>query len=141
MARALARFTVPEDHRVLGVELTEFDRGGPLAFRLYLRGPGRWDEFRYVVRMDEPRVMPGAKDGTFPNVTDEDLRSLLPIQTLLERVAAPAGVTIRRFAYGSVYPRPDGSGFVPAIQVGLPWDHWIYDARDGSLLEHRSWRR
>jgi len=140
LARALARYEVPADHRVLGIELTEFDRGGPLAFRIYVSGATAWPQLRIAVRMDEAEAQRGDREGSFPHVTGDTLAEVLPIRTLLERIDAPDGVTVSRFVYGTT-GLSDRPGLVPAIQIGLPWDHWIYDARTGALLEHRSWRR
>ena len=126
--------------RVLGIELAGFDRGGPLAFRLYVTGESIWPCRCFTLRMDEPGVLPGGDGGSGPYLTAALLAESLPIRTLLARVRVPEGVTVDRFVY-SQHAQADGSGFVPAVQVGLPWDHWIFDARTGGLLEHRSWRR
>ena len=126
--------------RVMGIALAEFDRGGPLAFHLYVAGASTWPCRCFTLRMDEPGVRPGDDGGSSPYLTAALLAEALPIRALLDRVRVPEGVTVDRFVYGQ-HAQGDGSGFVPAVQVGLPWDHWIFDARTGDLLAHRSWRR
>lgn len=84
---------------------------------------------------------PGSARASFPyGIGVRDLGDALPIAVLLGRVVIPEGVPLRRFAYASYVP-PEGPPAIPCVQVGLPWRHHVFDARDGSLLEARDWAR